>query len=202
MLQPRDWSLLKLAKRQEGNLSYSQVRELGFSNLARKLKLREGEWIRVLPGILRPYWADETWMQRATAASMWVGKSGALSHGSAALLHGLAWPACELIFSSSELQPLWLPSWLRHYRVRGADHHVEVRHGLRMTNLPRTLVDLATELDDASTRELFEAAVRQGLLSWEEMAKQLPREARRGRPGVGTVRRALFSCADRRQMQG
>ena len=95
MLTGRDWALYELAKRQEGVVSYEQLFELGFTKPARRVKVACGEWAREAPRVVRMYWADETWLQRCWIAVLWSKGRAALSHSTAAVLHGLAFAQME-----------------------------------------------------------------------------------------------------------
>jgi hypothetical protein len=71
-----------------GCLARQQILAAGVTANALKGLVRRGQLIRVLPTVYVMQTTQMTWTTRASALSLWLGASGALSHRTAALLHG------------------------------------------------------------------------------------------------------------------
>lgn len=184
--------IFRLAKKQEGVISYSQLRKLGVTEMGRTIRLQTGEWINVLPSVLRLYWADETWMQRVWAASLWVGRRGYISHYTAAVLGGFAIASAETIEVISTKPMRVAPQWIAVHRARRVRAETtQVAKGIRITSPADTLSDLAAILKELELEQLILEACRQRVVSWAQLRKALPRLLRRGKAGRGRLRRAV-----------
>jgi very-short-patch-repair endonuclease len=80
---------LQIALSQYGLLSSRQAREHGVSPGSFRRLTRSGGWEFVLPGVVRAPGFPESWHQKLKALCLWGGPQVAVSHQSAAALHGL-----------------------------------------------------------------------------------------------------------------
>ena len=80
---------LEIALPQYGLLSSWQAGEHGVSPDSFRALTRTGGWQTVLPGVIRAPGFPESWHQKLKALCLWGGPELAVSHRSAAALHGL-----------------------------------------------------------------------------------------------------------------
>ena len=152
---------------------------------------RQGVIDRVYPHTYRMTAVAPTDDQRLVAALLWAGDRAAAAGRSAGHLHRL-----EGVRAS-------LPEIVLPYDVRGRIQGMVVYHGnpraltvrevrgIRVTGVEATLVRLAHLLDEESFEIACEDARRRRLTSVPALRSYLDRFARRGRPGVATMRRLL-----------
>lgn len=138
---------------------------------------RDGHLVRLRKGIYIPEstWSslgpDEQYRSRIDAASLALRKDACFSHHSAALLWGLPivspWPPDIHTLSIGDRGGRSAPGIIRHTTDRTVQPML--RHGLRVTDPARTVVDLAriARLDDAVA--VADAALRLQLTSAEEL---------------------------------
>src|SRR5262249_11017283 len=132
-------------------------------------RLATREWSRMHRGVFRLGCHQPTREEREMAAVLAAGEGAVLSHTSAAKRLGLDVPrdhSVQITIAAS-----------RRANVRGAkvwrsrnlsSRDITNRGSLRLTNLARTLIDLASVLDDGWLRACFDSALRQnrGIVSW------------------------------------
>ena len=173
-----------LAARQGGRVSVAQLVELGISyNTVRRWSLR-GYLIPVLP---RVYAVGHTARHRESAlwaALLYAGPGSALSHATAAAWLGLIDQAPSAIEVSTPRRVRSVTG-LRVFGQREVGCAIE--HGLPVTTVVRTLLDLAAVADPRLVRRA---------LAQLDYRRQLDREAltsacRRGVPGSAVLRLAL-----------
>src|SRR6476619_428642 len=86
----RDGAVFEIARKQHGVVSYAQLAERGVTRARLRQRRSSGEWRRILPSVVRMYWAEDTFLSRAWATWLWAGPLSALSHGTAAQLCGVS----------------------------------------------------------------------------------------------------------------
>ncbi len=151
-------------------------------------RLATGEWNRVHRGVFRLGCSQPSLDEREMAALLAAGEEAVLSHTSAARRLGLAVPQGESV-------EVTVPE-SRKATVRGAKvwrsrnlspSDIAKRGRFRVTNLARTIIDLAAVLDEGWLRACFDSAVRQNKsnVGWisRTLAKYGP-----GKRGVGRLR--------------
>lgn len=177
---------LRVAARQHGVVSRAQVLETGVSSDQLGRRRRCGAWQRLFPGVFRVEGAPSTWRQRLKAAALWAGEGHALSHGTAAALHGFDW------FRGTEAVEL---TTVKNLRANGVTTHVvsvldprEVAsvECFRVTSVPRTLLDLAAVLPMNDTRQLCDQAMRRKWMNLDRFEQLLERHG--GSPGCKVLR--------------
>src|SRR3569623_3154782 len=84
----RDARRALLAGRQGGAFSRAQARELGYPDATITHRVRRGTWTRLHPGVYAGGGGDSTRAQQVWAAVLAAGPGTAVTHESAALLHG------------------------------------------------------------------------------------------------------------------
>lgn len=188
MLQA-DEQCSKIAARQHGLVTTEQAQRAGFSKFMISRRVSAGVWSRVLPSVYRLGGAERTHAQRLQAASLWAGDDGVLSHGAAAAVWGFDTfrdAAPELTLTVDRR----CGGVLRVHRVDtlpAAD--VALRRRLRITSLPRTLLDVASAGVDSLTRACLNEALRRRWLTVDAL-RTLVSDAHRER-GVEVLRDVL-----------
>lgn len=126
----------------------------------------------VLSAAPAPTRLDEQHRERVQAVLATVGVPAVVSHGSAALLLGLPYPAMRppeeirVELTGRAWAGRGSPDWTRHHADVSEDE-IAVRHGVRVTGLARTAVDVARSrrgpdaliVVDAAMRRMIEHAV-------------------------------------------
>ena len=125
------------------------------------------------------------------AALLAAGEGAVLSHTSAARRLGLDVPRDESVQITVVASRKTKVRGARVWRSRNlSSRDVTNRGGLRLTNLARTMIDLAWVLDDGWLRACFDSAVRQNraIVSWlwRALSNHGP-----GRRGIGRLRTLL-----------
>jgi len=180
--------LVDLASRQFGVVNRADLEIADVSWKWLRGRLATGEWKRVHRGVFRLGCIQPTLDEREMAAVVAAGDGAVLSHKSAARRLGLDVPRDESVHITIHAS--------RKAKVRGAkvwrsrsigSRDIGNRGLLRLTNLPRTLIDLAAILDDGELRAAFDSALRQNTANAAWISRVLNRHGP-GRRGVGRLR--------------
>ena len=161
--------LVELAAKQMGVVNRADLATAGVSWKWLRDRLTTREWKRMHRGVFRLGCHQPSREEREMAALLAAGEGAVLSHISAARRLGLDVPPDDSVQITVAA--------CRKAKVRGAkiwrsrslsSRDVTTRGGLRITNLARTMIDLAWVLDDAWLRACFDSAVRQNraIVSW------------------------------------
>ncbi|WP_246117591.1 type IV toxin-antitoxin system AbiEi family antitoxin domain-containing protein [Cellulomonas composti] len=78
-----------VAIRQDAVVTVAQLRAWGVGDTRVSRRVRAGDWQRPFRGVVVLQSGQVSWRQRAQAALLYAGAGAALSHGSAAFLHGI-----------------------------------------------------------------------------------------------------------------
>ena len=179
-----------LTARQYGLIARTQLRCSGFTDGAIQWKVQAGALDEMLPGVFRLRGTPRTWEQRIMAACLWGGPHACASHKSAAAL----W-----MFDGFDPGPVEI-SALKQNRTQLAFkvHRTLVgpalttrKRGIPVTNAFRTLRDVLTVVGEDRGNQLFDEALRKGLVSMASLQETLHREAGSGHRGVGVLRRLV-----------
>ncbi len=182
-----------LATRQHGVVSRGQLVALGLSGRAIEHRLARGRLHLAHRGVYFVGHPVEAPLARETAALFACGDGAVLSHTSAATLWGIRRPDED----RSEINVTVTGGSRRRRRIGLAIHvvaalepsEVDVRHGLTVTSPVRTLVDLASVLDQRDLARCLEEAQIRRLLRRERLRESLDR--RRGARGTRMLRELL-----------
>jgi hypothetical protein len=181
---------LAKAARQHGLLSRDQMRELGFTLRAIEWKLAAATIEEVLPGVFLVGGATLSWEQRLMAACLWGGPGAVVSHASAAALWGFGgFPPGPVEISTLKQNRLALP--LRVHRTEVDPAFTTGKSGIPVTNAHRTVLDVVTTVNDYRANQLFDEALRKGLVSMDSCQRLVEREAGHGRRGVAVLRQLV-----------
>ena len=147
---------------------------------------------RVFPDTYRLTGAPRSHDQMLRAALLWAGDGAAAASRSAGMTYGLEGvkTVVPVIAVPEEMPRRAAGVEVHRYCDRRA---LMIRHvrGVAVTGVEPTLLALAHELDDESLEVACEDARRRRLTSVPAMRAYLDRFARRGRPGVVSMRRLL-----------
>jgi len=178
-----------IAARQFGIITRAQAIESGLTDRAVGRRLASGRWIPIHTSVYFVGRSANTWERNAMAALLASGPGAALSHLTAAALHGYR-----------KERPLRIDvTTSRRLRTRGVLIHRSPlgprdigRIGpMTVTSPARTLVDLAGILDEQRLEECVEEVLHRGDTTSEELEQQLVGMGSRGRRGAGILRRLL-----------
>jgi very-short-patch-repair endonuclease len=183
----REQRLAALAKRQYGVVSRRQLRALGLGPGAIDSRLRSGRLHAVHRGVYAVGHAGLNQRGIWLAAVLAHGEGAALSHLSAAALWGLLPPAQPVDVTSAHGRP-----GRRGIRLHRAALHPEergMRHGVPVTSVARTLLDVAELVPERRLRRAYEEADRLGLLRRDALERACDRG--RGRRGLAAIGRLV-----------
>lgn len=161
-----DTRLYEIAERQAGYFSAPQARRAGFSKALLSHHVKSGRFLRLRRGVYRLAHFPE--MPHADLFITWLaaGEKAVLSHESALLLYGLSdlLPA-EIHLTVPRTASRRLPG-VRFHTARLSPEEVTVRQGLRVTTVPRTLVDLLRSgVAEEWVRQALQQALERGLVT-------------------------------------
>jgi hypothetical protein len=193
-VQETDRVVDELALRQCGAFCAWQLDDAGVPRTARQRRLASGRWRNAGPGVWVLPSSPPTHEQRLWIALLGAGRESVVSHEAAAELHHIKNVLRGLV-------TLTVPHG-DHPRVRNATvhqlsdvlpHHIEVVHGLTVTTIPRTVVDLAAVVGPVRLQHIVEDVAYDGLSTFVEIGECLKSVARRGKPGVRRLSLVLDS---------
>lgn len=187
----------ELSRAQHGAFSRWQLIDRGVRESAIKQRLQTGRWVRHLPGVYGIPGAGPSPDQRLWIAWLASGPSAVVSHEAAAELHGLpnvVRGAITLTVDHSGFQRI--PGAIVHQISDVAPHHRTSVRGLPTTTIPRTIVDLAAVVGPVRLQHVVEGAKHVRLTTYLEVGECLLEVARRGKPGVQALTRALRLLTD------
>lgn len=177
-----DRKVEKLAQAQFGFVTRTQCLEIGLSGTQIKTRVSAGGWTRYQRGVFLLPGIKVSTHGRLMAAQLWGGQESILCRSAAAWLH-------QIDDNPPSRPELYLRTGrqceaVRCYRLASNDHPETARkHGMRLTRVERTLLDLCGTWEPRRVGAAMDAALRQGLTSIERLARYASDETRRGRAG-------------------
>jgi len=184
-----------LAQSQDGVVSRAQLIGCGVPRRTVD-RLPDSNWTQLHPAVFVAAGVPETWERRLWAARLAVGDPTAVSHEAAGRILGFR------TFDRSDVVALSAPRG-DHHRIEGAvvhqigdlfafpDQIVAMSSGLPVTSPARTFVDLSAVLRPGRLAYTLEDAITAKKVSVEAVSETLFRVARKGKPGVRKLLRAL-----------
>jgi very-short-patch-repair endonuclease len=193
-----DDALHDIARRQHGLLSRSQALGVGMSPNGWRSRLDRGRWEEVHPGVARLPAAPGTIHQRALAAVLATGGGAVVSHVTAAQLwcgdrapRGLSGIGEVHLIIERNARNHHLPGVVVHRPRDGADLGPRDHHGIPVTTVTRTAMDLGAVVPPALLAETVETFVVLKLVKVGTLRHALTRHAKPGRAGAGALRSYL-----------
>jgi hypothetical protein len=186
-----DEQLALVARRQFGTFTRRQAVAAGYTDDQIANRLASGHWLPADIGVYRHASVPPSWRGDLTAACLASG--GVASHRAAAFLHGLVdHPVVEVTVART-----------RRYRLTQARTHwltdlhperdVTAVDGIPTTNVVRTLIDLGAVAPAGRVELALERALARRLVTLPELMARHEELARRGRSGVGRLRKVLMA---------
>lgn len=181
--------VLHLAGRQQGVVARAQVLGEGMSARAIDGRRARGRWSSLLPGVYRIEGSPPGWWQQVTATALWAGERGVLSHRTAAAVWGLSRyrEVGRIHVTVGVFLPA--PSWVATHQSTLRPKDLVVHRGLRITSIPRTLLDLAKKDDPADVEAAADSALAKKLTTVPELRRFVNRH--RGHRGIRLLRRLV-----------
>jgi very-short-patch-repair endonuclease len=181
----------ELARRQHGLVERSQVLRLGISDKTISRWVGTGRWERLHPGVYRIGGAPPAREQTMLAACLAAGEAAVLSHRAAASLWDV-WPqdAAPELSVPGERQPR-ITGAVVHRSLDLRPDELTVRKSIPVTKPARTLLDLGAVAPDWVVSDVLERAIVTRLLTPVAADRIVEEHGRRGRSGVGVLRRVL-----------
>ncbi len=186
-----DRAIARVATRQSGVISIEQLLALGLTYEGVRARVRRGRLIPIHRGVYAVGHTSLVPRAYLIAAMLACGPDSFLSHRTAAAVWGLR----EVVTRSIEVT---VPS-NRTGRRKGLVIHrttssldrseVRVRDGLRVSSVPRMLIELAPREKPAELDRLITQGVRNQILDVEAVGRAIAKHRRR--PGVGKLARAF-----------
>lgn len=179
-----------IAAKQHGVVGRRQLIRAGVTNEQIKWRLRTGRLHEIHRGVhlvghsVPPHLASEQ------AALLACGERSVLSHRSAANLWALLpYPASATAWVTIPPERSAGRPGIKIKRAVLAKRDIRMRHGLRLTSPPRTILDLSPLLSAEDLESLVAEAQFRGLASEAELRAQL--RGNEGRRGVAKLRRVI-----------
>ena len=175
-----------------------QLRAVGASDDDIDHELAARRLFREAPGAFRPWGVKRSWHLRASAALLSARAPALISHRSAAWLYGIDehMPGIIDVTVPRHRRPRARPGVQFHESqlFDVAAETAEVRDGLAVTGVARTLLDSCGELRSLPDRlDLLDEARRLKLVDWDRLWDCLVVHTGRGRPGLRRYRDVLLA---------
>ena len=188
-----DAACAREAERRYGILTYDELLSVGLSRDGLQRRLRNGRLISLATGIYRWAGAVRSWHGDLRVACLCQGPHGVVSHRAAAALHGLEGFSRNIVEVSTPRRTrrgTAAPAFVHVVRNLASVDVVRV-DGLLVTDVARTIVDLASVVRVERLEGALDDALRRGQVSVGSMLETLRRLGTRGRRGAGTLRELL-----------
>jgi hypothetical protein len=189
-------ALLRCEKHAAGNhgiISRVEALALGMTNRTIDLRLRDGAWIRMQPGIFRTSAFPETWRGKLRSALLWAGPGAYASHRSAAALYGLdGFPEGPIEITAPTNKSI---GGVKVHRSKvGA--RVRVVDGIEVGWVERTLVEICITGDPIRCGLAVDDALRRKLTTLDRLWQEL-QGCTKGTRGAKTFRKLIEGRDDR-----
>lgn len=182
-----------IAAAQHGAVSRQQLLDAGATREAIAWAVKVGELISVAPSVYVIAGSPRTWKQRLMVAVLDAGPGACVSHRAAARLLGIARRGAEELveITSPRTRTHRLEGVIVHRLLDLSDEHVMLVDGIPCTGYLRTLVDLGAVEPWWEVRDMLERCLSMRLITIGGAEWAVTTHSRRGRNGVGVLRRVL-----------
>jgi very-short-patch-repair endonuclease len=186
----RDRYLSERAGRQFGLVTTDQLIGLGFSAREIRGRVRRGLLHPLHRGVLAVGHPKVVSHARLLAAQLTCGDASFLSHRTAAAVWGLrAVNTRRVEVTVPGTFALRRKGLVVHHSVAVAEAEVRTRNGLRVSSVPRMLVEQSNTETQAELERLITEAIRRHVLDFTALEQTLVRHERR--PGLANLKQAL-----------
>ncbi len=189
MATDADQACTQVFRRQHGLISHQQAVDCGMSPSTITRRVASGLWVRNGRGLYRHAATADTWHSRVLA--LCIRFDGVASHRSAARLwelEGIRDSRPEIVIDRPTSP---LAAGVRIHRSTQFDFDPARRHGIPVTPVERTLIDLGGVVAAARFEATVDDALRRGLTDWPALLRCYRRHGRRGRNGSAALRALL-----------
>lgn len=192
----QEHAISALARAQYGLITLGQARSAGLSDAAVKRRLASGRWLRVHGAVYGVAGAPQTERQQLLAACLAAGGTVAVSHRSAAALLGLIDEA-GLVEITVTRPHAPVPAGVVVHRIADLNRRwITAVDGIPCTVVERTLVDLGAVARLGTVARALDRAIGRRLTTVAVVRTALDAVARKGRAGIGAIRRLLDERTD------
>jgi hypothetical protein len=153
-------------------------------------RVKNGSWLRPVPGVYLVPGAPATWQRAVELAVLGTGEGAVASHATSAHLWNLTKRPRVIEVTTPHT---WRPP-REHIIHRSTDliaEDIALVDGIRTTTVSRCLVDISIPWGEGLAARCLDEAERRRLATARQVANVLHRVARRGRNGVGPMREVL-----------
>jgi very-short-patch-repair endonuclease len=187
-----DLELAHVASEHHGIVTRSQALGAGLSSHALDHRLRSGRWVMLHPGVYRVSGAPRTWRGDLLAVCFAAPGPGVASHRSAAALWRLPGGSEQhLEITCDRWQRAQSPGLIVHETGVLSAEDVTERDAIPCMTVERTLLSLGAVASASTVEIAVDTALRRGLTTIEALGAIVRRLGKRGRNGVGVLRRLV-----------
>ena len=188
-MTPADVRCSEMAAAQSGLITRAQALAAGIARRTLTRRVSSGLWTEVVPGVysVGPFVPSRHVLMKA--ATLWIpGSAGS---------HRYAGQEWELDCVPPGHLDLTSPMRAEHHRLdihrssASLDGHVRMRHGVPVTDVTRTLLDLGRFLSARELELAYESALRRQLVHGSSLEEAFESWTRQGRDGAATWRKVL-----------
>ena len=173
-----------------GVISRRDLMSLGFTARMIEGRVRRGQWSIVRRGVYRLAESGDRRDLLRTVLAAWPG--AVVSHESAAEVHGFPDITAGRLTLSHHSRTTHRFAGVQVHRTHDLDGwHVTEVDGVRLTTVARTVVDLAAVRPLAVIGRSVDRLISDGKLELLEVEAVVEAVARRGKPGIKTMRKVL-----------
>jgi very-short-patch-repair endonuclease len=192
MVKAGEKRLVQLASKQFDLVTAREFAKCQLSRSWLRRRMETGEWTQLHRGIFKLGSSTPNPDQLEMAAMLAAGDGAVLSHASAARRLGLDVPRSQAVqITIPASRDLVRLSGVQVWRSRDLiESDITKRGPFRLTHLARTMIDLASVLDDAWLRATLDSALRQRSTNLAWIFRAL-REHGKGRRGAERLRALL-----------
>ncbi len=181
-----------LARNQHALVTFDQLMGLGMPPHRARDFVAEGFLERLHVGVLRVRGAPATYEQQLLGACLAIGSEASVSHRAAATVHDLLRyrePPVEV--TTTRKRSPQLDGVVVHRLADLEPRWVETKHGVPVTTVARTLVDLGAVAGPKTVEAALDRSAGRKLVTYRDVRDAMVAVARKGRTGVGVMRRLL-----------
>ncbi len=178
--------LYEIAEAQAGYFTASQAKTGGFSNERLSDNAKNGRLIRITQGVYRLHNFPGSPYEDLFVAWLRAGPSAVISHESALAVYDLS----DVLPSETHLivprNSSRRRKGIRQHTNRLLPEEITKRHGLPITTVERTIVDLiASGLAEEQIRQAIREALQRGLTDQENLLRQAQRAGNKASRMIG-----------------
>jgi hypothetical protein len=182
-------TLINHALANDGVVTRREALAIGMKESTLDRKLKEGSLVKVATSVYAVPGVFES--ERAILAAAGRSLGAVVSHQAAARLHGVVAAGPRLVVSVPHRRTHFFPDVVVHQLTDIREIDIRRIQGLAVTSPARTVLDLAAGLSPTQLARVVDRFAAKRIVGFAEMADLLDQLARKGKPGVVKLRRAL-----------